>query len=276
MAILGGQTHGGVTDENAHPHSSEDGLITVVHNGIIENANELSELVKNHGYQMSSDRFRSYCPPVRFRAEEPSKKQESIGCFCRVISTQWCLVHCSNNFRLEGILISRNGAPMVIGRGIDGFSISSDALPFYGACSEIAYMSDGDNFLITRDRIISPEGSEMPIFEPLEGIYDEQDPGVYENMMMKEIHDQPVALSNVLGGRISSDGGSSKLSGFELSPDEIRKLRRINLVACGTAYYAALLGARIIRNHSNVTVEAFRSSEFPIPEFPEWTHSQSG
>lgn len=258
-------THGGVTDENAHPHSSEDGLITVVHNGIIENVNELTELVKNYGYTMSSQTDSEVIVHLLdFELKKQAKNKNQLDAFCKVVSQlrgAWSIAVIISG--LEGILISRNGAPMVIGRGIDSISISSDALPFYGACSEIAYMSDGDNFLITRDRVISPVGTEMPIFEPLEGIYDEQDPGVYESMMMKEIHDQPVALSNVLGGRISSDGGTAKLSGFELSPDEIRKLRRINLVACGTAYYAASLGARIIRNHSDVTVEAFRSSEFP-------------
>ena len=78
---------------------------------------------------------------------------------------------------------------------------------------------------------MAAENCEKPTFEILEGVYDEQDPGNFQNMMMKEIHDQPVALSNVLGGRISPSGGRSELSGFALSPKDIKNLDRINLVA---------------------------------------------
>ena len=124
-------------------------------------------------------------------------------------------------------------------------------------------MADGDNFLLTADGIQILEGDEKPIFEILEGVYDEQDPGIHPNMMMKEIYDQPVALSNVIGGRIRSDGNKSELSGFDLNPKQIKSLRRINLVACGTAYYSAELGAMYIRQLSDVPVESFLSSEFP-------------
>ena len=258
-------THGGVTDENAHPHSSEDGHITVVHNGIIENANELTETILNYGYQMSSETDSEVIVHLLdFEMKNQPKNKTHLDAFCEVISKlrgSWAIAVIISG--LEGILISRNGAPMVIGRGNDGISVSSDALPFYGACSEIAYMHDGENFLLTRNGIVAAENCEKPTFEILDGVYDEQDPGNFQNMMMKEIHDQPVALSNVLGGRISPSGGRSELSGFALSPKDIKNLDRINLVACGTAYYAASLGTRIIREHANVVVEAFRSSEFP-------------
>ena len=129
---------------------------------------------------------------------------------------------------LDGILISIK-APLVIGRGQENISVSSDVQPFYGACSEVAYMKDGDNFLLTKDGIISQLDFEIPEFEPLKGVYDEQDPGNFPHMMLKEIHDQPTSLSNALSGRISADGlGTTELSGFDLSPEEIRNLERIN------------------------------------------------
>ena len=134
---------------------------------------------------------------------------------------------------VKGILVSGMGAPMVIGKGQNNISVSSDVLPFYGACSEVSYMRDGDNFFLDEDGIHALEDNEIPESEILEGVYDEEDPGNFPHMMMKEIHDQPTALSNVLSGRITPDGLRAELSGFSLPPDEIRKLDRINIVACG-------------------------------------------
>ena len=124
-------------------------------------------------------------------------------------------------------------------------------------------MEDGDNLLLTKEGIVPPTDQETPIFEPLQGVYDEEDPGNFPHMMLKEIHDQPTALSNALSGRISADGTNSELSGFDLSPEQIKKLDRINLVACGTAYYASEIISSYIRQFTNLRSEAFIASEFP-------------
>lgn len=261
-------THGGVTDYNAHPHSSNDGNITVVHNGIIENSLQLSEKVSDLGYQISSE---TDTEVIVHLLDHELKIQQGprnhLAAFCNVISQlegSWAIAAIMSD--LEGILISRNGAPMVIGRGVNNISVSSDVQPFYGACSEVAYMNDGDNFLLTKKGIESLDESNMPEFNVLDGVYDEQDPGIFPHMMLKEIHDQPTSLSNVLSGRISADGSKAKLSGFTLSPEEMKNLDKINFVSCGTAYYASLIITEYIRKFSNVPVEAFRASEFPALE----------
>ena len=164
---------------------------------------------------------------------------------------------------LEGILISRNGAPLVVGRGISQISIASDIQPLYGSCSEVAYLNDGDNFLITKNGISALGDCHIPEFATLSGNYDEADPGEYENMMLKEIYDQPSSLSNALSGRIGADGVSTSLGGLALSPHEILQLDRINLVACGTAYFAAEIISSFIRDLTDIQAEAFIASEFP-------------
>ena len=153
--------------------------------------------------------------------------------------------------------------PVFTANAEGNISVSSDVQPFYGACSEVAYLRDGDNFLLSEGKIHSLPDVDTPTFEPLEGVYDEQDPGNFEHMMLKEIHDQPTSLSNVLSGRISADGLSTNLSGISLSPEEIKKLERINLVACGTAYYASEIISSYIRRFTNIRSEAFIASEFP-------------
>ncbi len=258
-------THGGVTDDNAHPHSSEDGTITIVHNGIIENAVDLSSRVSRLGYKLTSETDTEVI--VHLLDHELKTQPDSssfLDAFAEVISKlegSWAIAAIATG--LDGILVSRQGAPLVIGRGGGNISVSSDVQPFYGACSEVAYMKDGDNFLLDSNGIHSLNDSATPEFEVLEGVYDEEDPGNFPHMMMKEIHDQPSALSNVLSGRISADGLSAELSGFSLSPEEIRQLDRINIVACGTAYYASEIISSYIRRFTSVRSEAFIASEFP-------------
>ena len=159
--------------------------------------------------------------------------------------------------------MARNGAPLVIGRGSESIVISSDIQPLYGSCSEVAFMNDGDVFSVSRKGVQSIDGGVTPEFEELVGTVESEDKGIFPHLMLKEIHDQPVSLSNVLGGRIGPGGSTAGLNGFSLNSEEIRELDRINLVACGTAFFAAEIGIEYLRTHSNVHVEAFRASEFP-------------
>jgi len=258
-------THGGVTDSNAHPHSSEDGKITIVHNGIIENSMALASKVSKLGYSLNSETDTEVIVHLLdHKLKTQADDKSHLDAFCSVISElegSWAIAVMISD--LKGILVSRKGAPLVIGRGEGNISVSSDVQPFYGACSEVAYMRDGDNFLLTENGIEPSQNNQTPIFEPLIGVYDEQDPGNFAHMMLKEIHDQPTSLSNVLSGRISADGLRAKLSGLSLSPKEILQLERINLVACGTAYYAAEIISSYIRKYSKIRSEAFIASEFP-------------
>jgi len=261
-------THGKVNDTNAHPHSSKDGKITVVHNGIIENSSVLSENLIKDGYIFNSETDTEVIVHLLdSELESQNGKKNHLLAFTRVISQlegSWAIAVIMTD--LEGILISKNGAPMVIGRGLNTLSISSDVQPFYGACSEVSYMQDGDNFLLTKKGIESLNGNEIPNFITLSGVYDVQDPGSFSHMMLKEIYDQPISLSNALSGRISPDGAKAELKGFNLSPNQMKKLDKINLVSCGTAYYASLIIVEYIRKFSKIPVESFRASEFPASE----------
>ena len=258
-------THGGVTDSNAHPHSSEDGKITIVHNGIIENSMSLASKVSKLGYSLNSETDTEVIVHLlHHELKTQADEKTHLDAFSSVISElegSWAIAVMISGLR--GILVSRKGAPLVIGRGEGNISVSSDVQPFYGACSEVAYMNDGDNFLLTESGIVTLKNTQSPVFEPLNGVYDEQDPGNFAHMMLKEIHDQPTSLSNVLSGRISADGLRAKLSGLSLTPKEILQLERINLVACGTAYYAAEIISSYIRKYSKIRSEAFIASEFP-------------
>ncbi len=258
-------THGGVTDFNAHPHSNKDGTITIVHNGIIENAHQLFERVENFGYSPQSE---TDSEVIVHLLDHELKSQASsrtpLDAFQSVISKlegSWAIAAIVSG--LDGILVARNGAPLIAGRGPDSVCLASDVQPLYGRCSEVAFMNDGDVFLLTKHGLEAPSNSMVPDFVTLEGVYEEENPGVHEHMMLKEIFDQPISLSNVMGGRISADGLNVELGGISLSPEEISRLDRINIVACGSAYYASIMGVHYLRKYSGLNVEAFRASEFP-------------
>ncbi|MFL2952302.1 MAG: glutamine--fructose-6-phosphate transaminase (isomerizing) [Candidatus Thalassarchaeaceae archaeon] len=258
-------THGGVTDSNAHPHSSNDGEITIVHNGIIENAPDLLERVTNLGYSVTSE---TDSEVIVHLLDHEIKTQPSsstpLDAFSRTIQFlegSWAIAAIIKG--MDGILVARNGAPLIVGRGHGCVCVSSDSQPFFGRCSEVAYLSDGDFFLLTKEGIQGDDSSLVPSFEVLEGTYEEQDPGPFGHMMLKEIFDQPISLSNAMSGRISADGMNVELGGLALSNQEINALDRINIVACGSAYYASLIGVEFLRSFTNITVEAFRASEFP-------------
>ena len=258
-------THGGVTDYNAHPHSSNDGKISIVHNGIIENTTELLERVNNLGYHVNSETDSELIVHLLdHELKTQSKSKTPLDAFEATVSLlkgSWAIAVIMTG--LEAILVARNGAPLVIGKGHNTICVSSDIQPFYGICSQVAYFNEGDVLSVTLDGVEAGEQFQVPTFSILEGSYEEQDAGIFEDLMLKEIFDQPVSLTNVLSGRVSSDGLRVELGGLDLNPEEIQSLERINLVACGTAFFAAKIGATIIRKHSDVTVEAFRGSEFP-------------
>lgn len=258
-------THGGVTDSNAHPHTSNDGNITIVHNGIIENASDLLERVEKLGYDVTSETDSELIVHLlHHELNHQPERHTPLHAFHKTVGQlrgSWAIAAIMTG--TDSILVARNGAPLIIGRSHKNICVSSDVQPFYGSCSEVAYMNDGDVFSISRRGISGLESSIIPEFEKLEGTVEEEDMGIFPHMMIKEIHDQPVSLSNVLGGRISSDGTRAELAGFSLSPEQMRDLDRINFVACGTAYYAAEIGTQFFRKFTDVTVESFRASEFP-------------
>ena len=217
-------THGGVTDSNAHPHSSNDGMITIVHNGIIENASSLLTKVEEMGYSVESETDSELFVHLFHNEIHSQQGKSPLSAFKRTIEQlegSWAIAAIIADH--DSILVARNGAPLVIGRGSDSIVISSDIQPLYGSCSEVAFMNDGDVFSVSRKGVQSIDGGVAPEFEELVGTVESEDKGMFPHLMLKEIHDQPVSLSNVLGGRIGPGGSSAGLNGFSLNSEEIKE-----------------------------------------------------
>ena len=257
-------THGGITEANAHPHSSPDGLMSVVHNGIIENTSDLLSGVVKSGYKMTSETDTELIIHLLHQKigsqRSPKLVLDAFKSVIDLLEGAWAIAVIVSG--IDGIFVARDGAPLVLGRSENCVCVSSDPLPLYGTCTEVAYLDDGDVALITKEDVVLISDSATLDFAPHKGDYSPEDPGVFPHMMIKEIYDQPTALQNAIAGRLSAGGQNAMLSGFDLSPQEMRQLRRINLVGCGTAHFAAKLGARYIRKLTGIDVNAYHSSEF--------------
>lgn len=258
-------THGGVSDLNAHPHSSNDGNISIVHNGIIENATELLEEMRSLGYQIESETDSEVIVHLLdYELKTQSDGKTPLDAFSSTIAKlqgYWAIAAIISSF--EGILVARCGSPMVIGRNENAIYISSDIQPFYGLCSEVFHLEESSIFSVSGAGTESNGGNLTPIFEPLEGEYLEQDSGVFPHIMLKEIHEQPVSIANTLGGRISADGQNAELGGISLNAKQLANLERINIVACGSAFFASQIGVEILRRYCQVPISAYHGSEFP-------------
>jgi len=258
-------THGGVSEINAHPHSSSDGLMSVVHNGIIENTSDLLKELTQSGYSVVSETDTEVIIHLLHQEiggmRDPEIVLDALKSVTSKLNGAWALAILVSG--IEGIFVARNGAPLVIGRCPSCVSVSSDPLPLYGTCSEVAYLDDGDISFISKEKISLISSSSKLSFSPHKGNYSPEDPGNFPHMMLKEIFDQPSSFQNAISGRLSASGDAAMLSGFTLEPSKLRALERINLVACGTAFFAAQLGARYIRTLSGLNTHAYLSSEFP-------------
>ena len=198
-------THGGVSEVNAHPHSSNDGLISVVHNGIIENTSDLLKEVKSSGYDVSSETDTELVVHLLHESlgseRDPKLALEAFGRVIDRLEGAWAIAALISG--LDGILVAREGAPLVIGRCSDCFSVSSDPLPLFGNCSKVAYLDDGDIALVSREGVVIRDHRREIDFVPHRGDYSPEDPGVFGHMMLKEIHDPP--LQNAIARRVSAD-----------------------------------------------------------------------
>ena len=166
-------THGGVTEVNAHPHSSADGLMSVVHNGIIENTSELLSEINESGYSMTSETDTELIVHLLHEAlGEQRTPEAALEAFQTVIGRlegAWAIAVIVSG--MDGILVAKNGAPLVIGRCENCISISSDPLPLYGSCSEVAYLDDGDIAYVSQQKVDVISESADLTFAPHQGDY---------------------------------------------------------------------------------------------------------
>jgi len=256
-------THGRPSDENAHPHKA--GKVAVVHNGIIENYLPLKDFLKKKGHVFSSetdteivahlvDEFiqegHSFLDAVRITMDK-IKGSYALGILYE--GDDMCLIG------------ARNEAPLVIGLGEGEYFIASDIPPVLSYTRDFIFMEDGEVALLSSKgvKIYGTKGAEVRK-EPKRVDWNPlmAEKGGYKHFMLKEIFEQPRAVTDTIRGRLSKERGDGILEEMHLDPSVLKEIRRICLIACGTSYHAALVGKFLIEGFCRIPVEVDIGSEF--------------
>lgn len=267
-------THGAPSDTNSHPHVGGNGEVVLVHNGVIENYNSLRNQLQQLGYVFRTETDTEVVAHLlAHHLEEQGKLGEDVTL------PETCLKALEITLRkLKGtyglavlfrdcpnlIIAARNGSPLVVGIGDGEYFIASDASPLIGYTEEVVYLSDHEI------AILSPEGFELlhreagrraPSVRTLDQVSTDIDLGDFEHYMLKEIFEQPQTIENAMRGRLDDDEATARFGGLNLTPQQLRRIDRIVLTACGTSWHAGLVGEYLIEEFARIPVEVEYASE---------------
>jgi glucosamine--fructose-6-phosphate aminotransferase (isomerizing) len=259
-------THGEPNETNAHPHTDTAGRVAIVHNGIIENAEQLRAQLTAAGVALVSDtdtEALAHLIAGELRSHGGSLEDAVCRALSRVEGTYGLLV--VDVRRPEELVVARNGSPIVLGVGDSEMFVASDVAALVRHTQRVVYLDDGEvatvrsNGYQTRTLDNQRTSKEPTTVEAEAGDYEL---GPYEDYMRKEIHEQPEALRRVLRGRLDDRFATARLGGINLDPRELRSVRRVKFLGCGSAYYAGQMGAVLVEELARVPTDAEPASEF--------------
>ena len=263
-------THGVPNDVNSHPHLSNSGELVIIHNGIIENYDSLKQELISRGYTFKSDTDTE----VLINLIEDVKKQENVklGKAVQIALNQVIGAYAIAVFdktKPEEVVVARLGSPLAIGIGEneDEFFIASDASPFLEYTKNAVYLEDEEMAVIRfhkgiKVRKIKDDSLVDTYVQKLQINLEQIEKGGYDHFMLKEIHEQPKAITDTYRGRLLANEGIIKMVGIEDNMKKFLNANRIIIVACGTSWHGGLVAEYIFENLARVPVEVEYASEF--------------
>ncbi len=258
-------THGEPNERNAHPQVDCSGTIAIVHNGIIENFKLLKQQLEKLGHEYVSDTDTEVLAHLieQFQTTEPSLEDAVREALKKVEGTYGLVVLSQND--PDKLIAVRKGSPLIIGIGDHEHFLASDVSAIVIHTKQVIYLQDDEICVVRRDNF-EITNMQRESVEPQVSLVDWDisaiEKGEYKHFMLKEIFEQPITVDNAFRGRIDEHNGSSRLGGMNLRPTELRKIRRIHLIACGTSYHAALIGKYMIEDMARIPVHAEYASEY--------------
>jgi len=257
-------THGAPTVENAHPHTSYDGKISIVHNGIIENYASLKAKLISEGIKFQSETDTEVLAHLIARFYKGDLKAAVLKALDKVEGTFGLAVICSEE--PDTLIGARRGSPLILGIGSNSdFFLASDVSAIINHTQKVVYLDDNDIVQITGNNysIVNMNSHEVQReVKDVEFDADAVAKGGFAHFMLKEIFEQPEVLRNTMRGRLLSAEGNAKLAGLDTNIKELRNINRIIITACGTSYYAGMVGEYMIEDLAGVPVEVEYASEF--------------
>ncbi len=261
-------THGEPNDVNSHPHYSNSGDLVIIHNGIIENYDSLKKELKKRGYTFKSDTDTEVL--VNLIEDVIRKEDVKLGKAVQIALNQTVgayAIAVFNKKKPDEIVVARLGSPLAIGVGEDEFFVASDASPFIEFTNNAIYLEDGEMAVVRRHkdvkiRKIKDDTLVDPYMHELQLNLEQIEKSGYDHFMLKEIHEQPNAISDTFRGRMLVEQGIIRMAGVDDNMERIANAKRFIIVACGTSWHAGLVAEYIFEDIARIPVEVEYASEF--------------
>jgi glutamine---fructose-6-phosphate transaminase (isomerizing) len=264
-------THGEPNEVNAHPHTDAEGRIALVHNGIIENAEQLRDALSARGVKLVSDTdTEALAHMIAAEVATGISLEDAVRRTLRHVEGTYGLVVLDTKNPNE-LVVARNGSPIVLGIGESEMFVASDVAALVRYTKQVVYLDDAEvatvratDYLTSaiddRDRSGPQASTKTPT--TVEAEAGDYELGAYENFMRKEIHEQPEALRRALRGRLDERFATARLGGIDLDARQLRSIRQVKFLGCGSAYYAGQMGAVLTEELARIPSDAEPASEF--------------
>lgn len=260
-------THGAPNDTNAHPHVSMNGKFVVVHNGIIENYTFIKNRLVEKGYifksQTDTEVLANFIEDI-YLTSKCSAEEAVRSALLRIIGAYGLAIICTDE--PDKLFGTRKGSPLVLGIGNGEHFLASDATPIVEYTDKMIYLNDEELVIATANEIrltnIHESGDKQINVTKVDLSIDNIDKGNFPHYMLKEIHEQPLTIADTLRGRLLPDAHEIHLGGIADVMPRLMQAQRIIIIACGTSYYAGMVGEYLIEEYARVSVEVEYASEF--------------
>jgi glutamine---fructose-6-phosphate transaminase (isomerizing) len=256
-------THGAPTTTNAHPHTDQSGRIAVIHNGIIENSGVLRKALEQRGHTFKSETDTEVLAHLVGELYQ-GNLEEAVATALRDVDGAYGLVFISSEE--PGVLVAaRKGSPLLIGVGENEWFIASDASPLLQYTRSVVYLDDGEMAVLTREgyrvrNLVTARISKE--VNQIDWDLAQVERGGYPHFMLKEICEQPESLKNTLRGHLLEEEGTARVTGLNLTDDELKQIERVIITACGTSWHSGIIGEYMLEEMARLPVEVEYASEF--------------
>ncbi len=265
MAHTRWATHGEPNTENAHPHTDCTGEIAVIHNGIIENYSAIKQRLVKEGHAFTTQTDTEVIAHLveKFYTAGVTL-EEAVRKTVAQLEGTYGLVIMSKR-EPDKIIGVRNGSPLIVGVSNGENFLASDVSAILKHTQKVIYLDDHEMVTVWRDRFHTKTVDNITTNKEIHSVdWDLEmiEKGGFDHFMLKEINEQPETITNAMRGRLVYDEGIAKLGGLNVTDQELREIRRIMILGCGTSWHAGLIGEYIIEEHARIPVEVEYASEF--------------
>jgi glutamine---fructose-6-phosphate transaminase (isomerizing) len=267
-------THGEPNEANAHPHTDTANRIAVVHNGIIENFELLRDQLQSSGVHFASDtdtEALAHMIAAELAVDESATLEDAVIRTLRKVEGAYGLVVLDKK-NPDQLVVARNGSPIVLGLGDGEMFVASDVSALVRYTKQVIYLEDGEvatikatdyhTTTITAGSGDSGKNSSIKTPTTVDADADDYELGQFSDYMRKEIHEQPDAIRRALRGRLEERFATARLDGISLDARELRNIKNVKFLGCGSAYYAGQMGAALVEELARIPADAEPASEF--------------